>query len=65
VHYCFPEPALSLALGGLMWAGVDLKLQEDRRTIEHHAFLEVRALAHAYSQYLARAVEQIDQLSHW
>jgi diguanylate cyclase (GGDEF)-like protein len=56
-------PAVSLALGSLLWSAVHLRLNEDRVAIEQNASKETRALAHAYSQYLARAIEQIDQLS--
>lgn len=56
-------PAVCLLLGVLLWLGLLAKFEEDRHGVERIALQEARALAAAYSQYLTRAVEQIDHLS--
>jgi len=56
-------PALCLVLGILLWGGMFAKFAEDRRSAEKAALQETRTLAAAYSLYLTRAVEQIDQLT--
>ncbi len=56
-------PLLCLGLGILLWTAMFAKLDEDRFAIERRASKEARALSHAYAKYVARAVEQIDQLT--
>lgn len=56
-------PAISLLLAVLLWATTAIKLNDERREAEISALAEAQALSQTYSDYVARAVEQVDQLT--
>ncbi|MFC7517112.1 EAL domain-containing protein [Herbaspirillum sp. GCM10030257] len=56
-------PAISLLLATLLWVTTAITLTDERREAEISALAEAKALSQTYSEYIARAVEQIDQLT--
>ena len=56
-------PLLGLALAAVLWTATLLQLQAEKTVAQQQALGSVASLARAYSQYLLRTVEQMDQLT--
>ena len=56
-------PLLGLALCAVLWAATMLQLEAEKKVAQQQALDNVASLSKAYSQYLLRTVEQMDQLT--
>ncbi|OYO29350.1 signal transduction protein [Janthinobacterium sp. PC23-8] len=56
-------PLLGLALCAVLWAATMLQLEAEKQVAQQQALDNVASLSKAYSQYLLRTVEQMDQLT--
>ena len=56
-------PLLGLALAAVLWTATLLQLQAEKKVAQQQALGNVASLSRAYSQYLLRTVEQMDQLT--
>ena len=56
-------PTISLLLAVLLWVTTSIKLNDERDEAEINALTEAHSLSQTYSDYVARAVEQVDQLT--
>ncbi|WP_038491793.1 bifunctional diguanylate cyclase/phosphodiesterase [Janthinobacterium agaricidamnosum] len=56
-------PLVGLVLCASMWAVTLLQLKAEKVVAEKHALVTVASLSRAYAQYLARTLEQMDQVT--
>ena len=56
-------PLLGLSLCAVLWAATMLQLEAEKKVAQQQALDNVASLSKAYSQYLLRTVEQMDQLT--
>lgn len=56
-------PLLGMALCAVLWAATMLQLEAEKKVAQQQALDNVASLSKAYSQYLLRTVEQMDQLT--
>ncbi len=56
-------PLLGVALCAVLWAATMLQLAAEKQVAQQQALDNVASLSKAYSQYLLRTVEQMDQLT--
>lgn len=56
-------PLLGLALCAVLWTATLLQLEAEKKVAQQQALDNVASLSKAYSQYLLRTMEQMDQLT--
>ncbi|MGK5026240.1 bifunctional diguanylate cyclase/phosphodiesterase [Janthinobacterium sp. RB2R34] len=56
-------PLLGLALCAVLWTATMLQLEAEKKVAQQQALDNVASLSKAYSQYLLRTIEQLDQLT--
>jgi diguanylate cyclase (GGDEF)-like protein/PAS domain S-box-containing protein len=50
-------------LGALLWYWTLLKIDADESAVEKNALEDAKSLSHDYTQYLTRAIDQVDQIT--
>jgi PAS domain S-box-containing protein len=63
LHQILLWPAVCLTLGALLWYAVLSKIDADRIEFQKNAFSQASTVAHAYAQYVANAIDQVDQIA--
>ncbi|MCU6433985.1 EAL domain-containing protein [Undibacterium sp. Jales W-56] len=61
--FIFVWPMISLILISIIWALTNSQISQDSKQLHTDALKDVASLSRAYSQYLNRTFEQIDQIS--
>jgi PAS domain S-box-containing protein len=63
LHQVLVWPAVCLILGALIWYAVLAKIDADKIEYRTDALNEASSLAHAYAQYVAHAIEQVNEIT--
>lgn len=62
-HRLLVWPAVCLILGALLWYAVLSKIAADEIEVQKNALNQASSVANAYAQYVANAIEQVDQIT--